>query len=70
MNYVNEILLLLIYIKFILGFPLQQGETGANVLVGIQVPENEMDEFHSHANNLGYEYHLVTDDDNFQLLMH
>uniref|UniRef100_A0A2C9V7Z5 Threonine dehydratase n=1 Tax=Manihot esculenta TaxID=3983 RepID=A0A2C9V7Z5_MANES len=47
-----------------------QGETGANVFVGIQVPENEMDEFHSHANNLGYEYHLVTDDDNFQLLMH
>lgn len=47
-----------------------QGETGANVLVGIQVPEHEMDEFHHRANNVGYDYVLVTDDDNFQLLMH
>ncbi|KDP29223.1 hypothetical protein JCGZ_16612 [Jatropha curcas] len=47
-----------------------QGETGANVLVGIQVPEHEMDEFHSRANSVGYDYDLVTDDDNFQLLMH
>ncbi|KAF2307489.1 hypothetical protein GH714_029102 [Hevea brasiliensis] len=47
-----------------------QGETGANVLVGIQVPENEMDEFHNRANNVGYAYDIVTDDDNFRLLMH
>ncbi|KAJ9181483.1 hypothetical protein P3X46_009610 [Hevea brasiliensis] len=47
-----------------------QGETGANVLVGIQVPENEMDEFHSRAKNVGYDYVLVTDDNNYQLLMH
>lgn len=47
-----------------------QGETGANVLVGIQVPENELAEFHRRANNLGYDYAVVTDDNNFELLMH
>ncbi|KAJ4705083.1 Threonine dehydratase [Melia azedarach] len=47
-----------------------QGETGANVLVGIQVGKQEMDEFHSRASSLGYDYVLVTDDNNFQLLMH
>ncbi|XP_027176598.1 threonine dehydratase 1 biosynthetic, chloroplastic isoform X2 [Coffea eugenioides] len=30
-----------------------QGETGANVLVGIQVAESEMDEFRDRAHNLG-----------------
>lgn len=49
---------------------LQQGETGANILVGIQVPENELAEFHGHANRLGYDYAVVTDDNNFELLMH
>ncbi|KAJ0959655.1 putative threonine ammonia-lyase [Helianthus annuus] len=33
---------------------------GANVLVGIQVPSNELDEFRYHANDLGYEYELET----------
>lgn len=47
-----------------------QGETGANILVGIQVPENELAEFHGHANRLGYDYAVVTDDNNFELLMH
>ncbi|XP_050228852.1 threonine dehydratase biosynthetic, chloroplastic [Mercurialis annua] len=47
-----------------------QGETGANVLVGIQVPESEMDEFHSRASSVGYEYVIVTNDGNFELLMH
>lgn len=47
-----------------------QGETGANVLVGIQVSEREMDEFHNRADSLGYDYVVVTDDGNFQLLMH
>lgn len=47
-----------------------KGETGANVLVGIQVPRNEMDEFHDRANRLGYDYKLVNNDDYFQLLMH
>ncbi|EEF33728.1 threonine dehydratase/deaminase, putative [Ricinus communis] len=47
-----------------------QGETGANILVGIQVPESEMEEFHSRANSVGYGYVVVTDDNNFQLLMH
>lgn len=48
----------------------QQGETRANILVGIQVPRTEMDEFHERANRLGYEYKVVNDDDDFQLLMH
>ncbi|OMO84054.1 hypothetical protein COLO4_22266 [Corchorus olitorius] len=47
-----------------------QGETGANVLVGIQVAKSEMEEFLHHADSLGYDYELVTDDKNFQLLMH
>ncbi|KAJ0087887.1 hypothetical protein Patl1_32317 [Pistacia atlantica] len=47
-----------------------QGETGANVLVGIQVAKNEMEEFQNRANSLGYDYVVVTDDDNFQLLFH
>ncbi|KAL1193938.1 Threonine dehydratase biosynthetic [Cardamine amara subsp. amara] len=47
-----------------------QGETGANVLVGIQVAEQEMEEFRNRAQALGYEYFLVTDDIIFNLLMH
>ncbi|XP_027366056.1 threonine dehydratase biosynthetic, chloroplastic [Abrus precatorius] len=47
-----------------------EGETGANVLVGIQVPRNEMDEFHDRADRLGYDYKVVNNDDDFQLLMH
>ncbi|KAL8245215.1 hypothetical protein R6Q59_011473 [Mikania micrantha] len=46
-----------------------QGETGANVLVGIQVLPNELDEFRHHANKLGYEYELETDNEAFRLLM-
>ncbi|XP_010552986.1 PREDICTED: threonine dehydratase biosynthetic, chloroplastic-like [Tarenaya hassleriana] len=46
-----------------------QGETGANVLVGIQVLEHEMEEFRIKANTLGYEYDLVSEDGNFKLLM-
>ncbi|MED6156689.1 Threonine dehydratase biosynthetic, chloroplastic [Stylosanthes scabra] len=46
-----------------------QGETGANVLVGIQVPRVEMDEFHGRANRLGYEYTLVNNDEFYHLLM-
>ncbi|PIA43489.1 hypothetical protein AQUCO_01900112v1 [Aquilegia coerulea] len=33
-----------------------QGETGANVLVGIQVLISELDEFHSRASSLGFDY--------------
>ncbi|XWS59574.1 hypothetical protein CRYUN_Cryun08bG0133800 [Craigia yunnanensis] len=47
-----------------------QGATGANVLVGIQVAKNEMEEFLNRADSLGYDYVLVTNDNNFQLLMH
>nr|GMD46128.1 GDSL esterase/lipase At5g03820-like [Ipomoea batatas] len=37
-----------------------QGEAGANVLVGLQVASNEIDEFKQRANNLGYEYAVET----------
>ncbi|KAJ4980123.1 hypothetical protein NE237_010903 [Protea cynaroides] len=47
-----------------------QGETGANVLVGIQVPSAEMDEFKDLANSVGYEYAIETNNKAFQLLMH
>ncbi|KAE8666135.1 Threonine dehydratase [Hibiscus syriacus] len=47
-----------------------QGETGANVLVGIQVSKSEEEEFVRHADGLGYDYVVVNDDKNFQLLMH
>jgi threonine dehydratase len=50
--------------------PKKQGETGANVLVGVQIESSEMDEFHHRANNLGYDYVVVTYDNDFQLLMH
>ncbi|CAI9762107.1 unnamed protein product [Fraxinus pennsylvanica] len=46
-----------------------QGETGANMLVGIQVARTEMDEFRNRANSLGYEYELESDNEAFQLLM-
>ncbi|KAI4371340.1 hypothetical protein MLD38_019587 [Melastoma candidum] len=47
-----------------------QGETGANVLVGIQVAPSEIEEFQQRALDLGYDYLVVTDDSAFQLLMH
>ncbi|CAB4287291.1 unnamed protein product [Prunus armeniaca] len=47
-----------------------QGETGANVLVGIQVARGDIDEFQARASSLGYDYAVVTDDDEFNLLMH
>ncbi|KAL1545768.1 Threonine dehydratase biosynthetic, chloroplastic [Salvia divinorum] len=46
-----------------------QGETGANVLVGIQVSDAEMGEFRERANSLGYEYEMETENEAFQLLM-
>ncbi|XP_076924485.1 threonine dehydratase 1 biosynthetic, chloroplastic-like [Bidens hawaiensis] len=46
-----------------------QGGIGANVLVGIQVSSNDLDEFRYHANNLGYQYEVETDNEAFQLLM-
>lgn len=50
-------------------FILQQGETGANILVGLQIEKSEMGEFHERARRVGYEYIVVTDDGAFQLLM-
>lgn len=47
----------------------QKGETGANVLVGIQVAQTEMDEFQFRANNLGYDYVIETDNEAFRLLV-
>ncbi|XP_010242986.1 PREDICTED: threonine dehydratase biosynthetic, chloroplastic [Nelumbo nucifera] len=45
-----------------------QGETGANVLVGIQVASNEMEEFKDRANTLGYDYMIETSNEAFRLL--
>ncbi|CAN7010270.1 unnamed protein product [Brassica rapa subsp. trilocularis] len=47
-----------------------EGGAGANVLVGIQVSEQEMEEFRNRAQVLGYEYVLVSEDAIFNLLMH
>ncbi|KAL6337230.1 hypothetical protein AAG906_036544 [Vitis piasezkii] len=47
-----------------------QGEAGANVLVGIQVPETEMTEFKRRADALGYEYAVETSNKAYLLLMH
>ncbi|XP_076950029.1 threonine dehydratase 1 biosynthetic, chloroplastic-like [Bidens hawaiensis] len=46
-----------------------EGESGANVLVGIQVPSNDLIEFRGLANNLGYDYEIESDNEGFQLLM-
>ncbi|KAI4345778.1 hypothetical protein L6164_012874 [Bauhinia variegata] len=46
-----------------------QGETEANVLVGMQIPGDEMDEFHDHVNKLGYDYRVETNED-LQLLLY
>ncbi|KAF8403183.1 hypothetical protein HHK36_011280 [Tetracentron sinense] len=46
-----------------------QGETGANVLVGIQVASTEMDEFQDRANSLGYDYAVEMSNEAFRLLM-
>lgn len=46
-----------------------QGETGANVLVGIQVPPAEFDEFRSHAENLGYGYMSEHNNEIYWLLL-
>ncbi|KAK3205825.1 hypothetical protein Dsin_019871 [Dipteronia sinensis] len=45
-----------------------QGETHANVLVGLQVAASEMDEFKNLANSLGYEYAFETDNEALQIL--
>lgn len=47
-----------------------QGDTGANVLVGIQVPQDEIVEFHGRADALGYEYAAESLNEIFQLIMH
>ncbi|CAL9144703.1 unnamed protein product [Musa hybrid cultivar] len=46
-----------------------QGETGANVLVGIQVPKGETEEFKNRAQNLGYEYAYEMNNAAYRLLM-
>ena len=46
-----------------------QGETGANVLVGIQVPPEDVDEFRSRADNLGYEYMSEMNNEIYHLLL-
>ncbi|KAJ3672885.1 hypothetical protein LUZ60_006259 [Juncus effusus] len=46
-----------------------QGETGANVLVGLQVPKEELDEFKTQADNLGYEYKSEMTNKTYRLLL-
>lgn len=46
-----------------------QGETGANVLVGIQVPREDLEEFKDRAENLGYEYTYQMNNETYRLLM-
>ncbi|KAK4345628.1 hypothetical protein RND71_035804 [Anisodus tanguticus] len=46
-----------------------QGQIGANVLVGIQVPQDEFDEFHGRAGTLGYEHVVESLNDAFKLIM-
>ncbi|XP_074575191.1 threonine dehydratase 1 biosynthetic, chloroplastic-like [Curcuma longa] len=46
-----------------------QGAAGANVLVGIQVPSNDMQEFKDRAHDLGYEYTYETTNESYRLLM-
>ncbi|CAN6464979.1 unnamed protein product [Victoria cruziana] len=46
-----------------------QGEIGANVLVGIQVPPTDMAEFKDRANDLGYEYAIELANAAYRLLM-
>lgn len=46
-----------------------QGETGANVLVGIQVPNEERKEFQNQAQTLGYEYAYEINNEAYRLLM-
>ncbi|XP_055807400.1 threonine dehydratase 1 biosynthetic, chloroplastic [Solanum dulcamara] len=47
-----------------------QGDTGANVLVGIQVLQDEVVEFQERADSLGYEYAVESLNEAFQLIMH
>jgi len=48
---------------------LVQGEAGANVLVGIQVPPQDFDEFKSCADSLGYEYMSEHNNEIYRLLL-
>lgn len=47
-----------------------QGQMGANVLVGIQVPEKDEEEFSARVSTLGYEYEDERKNEAFMLLMH
>lgn len=46
-----------------------QGETGANVLVSIQVLPSEMHVFRQHADTLGYEYVIESNNEVYHILM-
>ncbi|KAJ8570825.1 hypothetical protein K7X08_037797 [Anisodus acutangulus] len=51
-------------------FVFEKGQIGANILVGIQVPQDEFDEFQGRARGLGYEYVVESLNDAFKLIMH
>jgi len=46
-----------------------QGETGANVLVGLQVVKEDEQEFIQCADRLGYEYQDERSNEAFRLIM-
>ncbi|GAA0152500.1 dehydratase [Lithospermum erythrorhizon] len=46
-----------------------EGQTVANVLVALQVPHSEMDEFQGRADSLGYEYEVESTNEALELLM-
>ncbi|CAD5174471.1 unnamed protein product [Musa acuminata subsp. malaccensis] len=46
-----------------------QGEIGANVLVGIQGPEEDTHEFKNQAQELGYEFTCEMSNESYRLLI-
>lgn len=60
---------LVLCLTFVLPSSCWQGETGANVLVGIQVPNEERKEFQNQAQTLGYEYAYEINNEAYRLLM-
>lgn len=50
--------------------PRFQGESGGNVLMGLQVVSSEMDEFKALADTLGCDYAFETSNKALQLQLH
>ena len=81
LNYAKAQFILIIFIKLICSFrycfshknmccPHFQGESGGNVLMGLQVVSSEMDEFKALADTLGCDYAFETSNRALQLQLH